>query len=557
MLTNAQANYTCDAECDHDWRPSLSQGIPAMARVRLQEVRLIAAKRVAWRLVSIIVFALIARLVDPTMSRAQISASPVVVTTTNGALQGTVAASVARFLGIPYAVPPVGALRWRLPQPHAPWQGTRDATQFGSICPQPGSGETLPTQSEDCLFLNVYAPFPFHSARKVMVWVHGGTNTSGAGSFYDPTPLVAVGDVIVVTLNYRLGALGFLAHPALQSESGTTGNYGLADQQLALHWVRHNIAAFGGDPHGVTLFGESSGGMNVLSQLVSPPAAGLFQRAIVESGAFLLDTPSLKVSEAQGRGFARAIGCADQSATCLRSKSVAEVLAKQGNPYGGRVAYELATVDGRILPMSQRAALTEGRFHRVPILFGNNGDEGKIFVPPKLSAAEYPSTLAGYAEAVHRPVPRILKAYPLAHYASPTDGAAAAYGDANFVCTNRVVARLLAHQVSAYEYEFDDVQGTAPLGPIHGAELRYLFDVTFLGPIFDGSPATLPAPSQALALAMRRYWTAFARTDSPNQLATSVWQPVPSGTIQLLVAPEPRSTSAAAFVERHKCRYWN
>jgi para-nitrobenzyl esterase len=505
----------------------------------------------------VIAFALLALPVRPATSHAQSNASPVVVTT-NGPLQGTVTASVARFLGIPYAAPPVGALRWRLPQPHAPWHDTRDATQFGAICPQPSSGETLPTQNEDCLFINVYAPFPFHSGRKIMVWIHGGTNTTGAGSFYDPTPLVTAGDVIVVTLNYRLGALGFLAHPALLAESATTGNYGLADQQLALRWVRDNIAAFGGDPHGVTLFGESSGGMNVLSQLVSPQAAGLFQQAIVESGAFLLDTPGLKVAEAEGRGFARAIGCADQSAACLRGKPAAEVLAKQGNPESGRVAYELATVDGLILPVSQRAALTAGRFHHVPVLFGNNAQEGRLFVPADLSAADYPATLAGYAKAAHRPVPGVLKAYPLTNYATPADGAAAAYGDASFACTDRLVARLLTHHARAYEYEFDDdAAGSAPLGPTHGAELRYLFGVTFMGPVLDGSPATLPAASQALSLAMRRYWTAFARTRTPDQPGLPVWQMVPPGNIQMLVAPEPRPSLAAAFVDRHKCGYWN
>ena len=519
---------------------------------------MIARKSGTRRRVSVIAFALIALLIGTGTPRAQDSAAPVIVTTTNGAVKGTATASVARFLGISYAAPPVGALRWRLPQPQAPWQGTRDATRFGAICPQPSSGETLPAASEDCLSLNIYAPFPLQPGHKVMVWIHGGTNTTGAGSFYDPTPLVTAGGVSVVTLNYRLGALGFLAHPALQAESGTTGNYGLADQQLALRWVRDNIAAFGGDPHDVTLFGESSGGINVLSQLVSPPAAGLFQKAIVESGAFLLDTQGLEASESQGRGFARVIGCADQSAACLRSKPAAEVLAKQGNPSDARVAYALATVDGMILPLSQRAALTAGRFHRVPVLFGNNGQEGRMFVPSNLSAADYPGTLAGYAKAAHRPVPGVLKAYPLAAFATPADGAAAAFGDANFACTDRLVAPLLARHVPAYEYEFDDDAGsTAPLGPTHGAELRYLFGVTFMGPVLDGSPATLPAPSQALALAMRRYWTGFARRSSPDQPDLPVWQKVPSGTIQMLVAPEPRSASAAAFVDRHKCGYWN
>jgi para-nitrobenzyl esterase len=507
---------------------------------------------------SLLVAGLIALLIGTGTLGAQISNAPVIVTTTLGAVKGMAAASVGRFLGIPYAAPPIGPLRWRLPQPPVPWQGTRDSTRFGAMCPQPSGEEDLSSASEDCLFLNVYAPFPLHPGHPVMVWIHGGTNTEGSGSFYDPTPLVETGSVVVVTLNYRLGALGFLAHPALDAESGTSGSYGLADQQMALRWVRDNIAAFGGDPHNVTLFGESSGGMNVLSQLVSPPSAGLFQKAIIESGAFLLDTQGLKASEAQGRDFANTIGCPDQSAACLRSKSVSEVLAKQGNPMDTRVAYALATVDGMILPLSQRAALAAGRFHRVPVLFGNNAQEGRMFVPPSLSAADYPGTLAGYAREAHRPVTGVQRAYPLAGFAAPADGAAAAYGDASFACTDHSIARLLARRVPAYEYEFgDDAAGTAPMGPTHGAELRYLFGVTFMGPVLDGSPTTLPAASQSLALAMRRYWTGFARNSSPGQPNLPVWQEVRSGNIQMLVAPEPRPGSAAAFMDRHKCGYWD
>lgn len=519
--------------------------------------RINIASRASLRRACVAALALLDAVIGAAPARAADAASPV-VQTEDGALRGTTQASIARFLGIPYAAPPVGPLRWRLPQPHAPWPGTRDATSFGAICPQPSSGGPLPPQSEDCLFLNVYAPYPLSQDHAVMVWIHGGTNTTGAGSFYDPTPLVTAGDVVVVTLNYRLGALGFLAHPALAAESDTTGNYGLADQQLALRWVQHNITAFGGNPHNVTLFGESSGGMNVLNQLISPPASGLFQKAIVESGDFGLDTQGLARSELQGRGFARAIGCDDQSAACLRGKSTAEVLAKQGNPVSPPVAYALATVDGRILPMSQRAALTEGRFHRVPVLFGNNGEEGQLFVPPTLTAAEYPKTLASYARAARRPVPGVLRTYPLADYATPTDGAAAAYGDANFACTDRRVAAWLTSRVPAFEYEFNDnAGGTAPLGPTHGSELKYLFDVSHMGPVLDGSPATLPPASQALSLTMRRYWTGFAWKDTPEQPHLPVWLPAGQRAIQLLVVPRPRPSTAVAFAARHKCGYWN
>lgn len=487
------------------------------------------------------------------------SGSPMLVPTKDGLVRGAVSGDVVRFLGIPYALPPVGSLRWRLPQPHPGWQKTtRDATAFGPICPQASTGTPLPPSSEDCLYLNVYAPLPLQRGRKVMVWIHGGTNTNGAGSFYDPTPLVTARGVIVVTLNYRLGALGFLAHPAFEIESGSTGNYGLADQQRALHWVRNNIAAFGGDQDEVTIFGESSGGMNVLSQVVSPPARGLFRRAIVESGAFLLDTPPLAESENQGREFARRQGCADQSAACLRSKTADEILARQGSPYGNKVAYELATIDGKILTMSQRDAFTSGSFHRGPLIIGNNADEGRLFVPPDLSAADYPKTLEGYAQSNNRPVAGVLRQYPLSNYTTPYEGAAAAYGDAYFACPDRLIAGWVGAHAPVYEYEFNDnAGGTAPMGPTHGAELRYLFNVTNLGPLFDGSPSALPAKSKPLSLAMRRYWTGFAQRGAPNEASLPVWRSAGSGNVQMLAARLPGMGSAEEFEKRHKCGYWN
>jgi len=486
-------------------------------------------------------------------------AEAVVARAPAGALRGAASGGVARFLGAPYAAAPVGDLRWRPPQTAAHWEGERDATQFGAICPQPDSGAGLPAMAEDCLYLNIYAPFPLAHGRKVMVWIHGGVNTTGAGSFYDPTLLVNEGEVIVVTLNYRLGALGFLALPDLYAESRTTGNYGVADQQLALRWVRDNIAAFGGDPDDVTVFGESSGGLNVLSLLVSPLSAGLFKKAIVESGAFGLDTQDLQASEAQGSAFVTGLGCGARPASCLRSKPVAAVLAAQGDALDGTAVYALATVDGLILPTTQRAALDAGQFQRVPVLFGNNGDEGRIFAPQNLSAADYPATLEFYAQSAGTSQCRIVDVYPLGDYATPTDGAAAAYGDMSFACPDRVLAPVFARYVPAYEYSFDDAPpvAVAPLGPTHGAELRYLFSVSNLGAPFDGDPSTLPRDSQELARAMRRYWTEFARKGEPNGPGSPEWPPVDTGKIQELIAPRPSAQDASAFGARHKCAYWN
>jgi para-nitrobenzyl esterase len=255
--------------------------------------------------------------------------------TANGPVRGLANGAVNEFLGIPYAAPPVGALRWQPPQPPANWPGVRDATQFASHCPQPpgpfGQGST----SEDCLHLNVFTPSHRRAGSHfpVMVWIHGGALVTGESNDYDPTTLAADG-VTVVTINYRLGALGFLAHPALADASGQSGDYGLMDQQAALRWVRRNIANFGGNPHNVTVFGESAGGLSTLSQVASPRARGLFEKAIVESGSYNLTQASLATAEAAGESFATRAGCASQTAACLRNLPVSAILASQDNAAG-------------------------------------------------------------------------------------------------------------------------------------------------------------------------------------------------------------------------------
>jgi para-nitrobenzyl esterase len=240
-----------------------------------------------------------------------------------GLVRGADAAGVRSFLGLPYAAPPTGNLRWRPPQPAAAWSGVRDATKFGPSCPQATMGNPfLPPGpiSEDCLYLNVYTPAARPGAnRPVLVWIHGGGLVQDGARNYDGTKLAADGTV-VVTINYRLGALGFLAHPALASRpGGAAGNYGLMDQQAALRWVQRNIAQFGGDPRNVTIAGQSAGGLSVLAQMVSPGARGLFQRAIVQSGTFALNQQPLATAEAAGETFAKNAGCQDQTAACLRA----------------------------------------------------------------------------------------------------------------------------------------------------------------------------------------------------------------------------------------------
>src|SRR5271166_2211524 len=272
-----------------------------------------------------------------TASAKQSCTEPCAITK-SGVVLGSTVNDVNEFLGIPYAKPPIGDLRWEPPVAFGKFTAPFEATAFGSECTQPG-----PFGSEDCLFLNVYTPAQSKAGQPnpdtssaslpVMVWIHGGGLTAGGGDLYDPTPLVTEGGVIVVTINYRLGVLGFLAETGLDKEHHLLGNYGFMDQQLALKWVQENIAAFGGDPKEVTIFGESAGGQSVYCQLASPLAKGLFRGAIVESGSYVEFQPyftaieTLKTAETtngfapSGNSVAAAVGCSSQTAACLRGVS--------------------------------------------------------------------------------------------------------------------------------------------------------------------------------------------------------------------------------------------
>src|SRR5215475_422830 len=269
---------------------------------------------------------------------APIAVADAVVITQQGRVRGVERSDVRAFLGIPYAAPPIGDLRWKPPQIHAPWPHVLDATKFRGHCAQVPNPTGTPSTSEDCLFLNVYVPNADDDdsqqsktphLRAVMVWIHGGNLTAGESDDFDGSMLATLGNVIVVTINYRLGALGFLAHPALTAESPdhASGNYGIMDQAEALRWVHRNILFFGGDPTRVTIFGESAGGLSVHSQLASPGSAGLFHRAIVQSGAYQLTEPSLTAAETVGTTFATNAACTDQTAACLRALTVEQVLA--------------------------------------------------------------------------------------------------------------------------------------------------------------------------------------------------------------------------------------
>ena len=499
--------------------------------------------------------------------------------TEEGLILGTANPGTLVFRGIPYATAPVGDLRWKPPQRAQRHRGVLDATRFAAHCPQVAGAFGQGSATEDCLFLNVFVPNPLDDHGRgrdnrdddalglhpVMVWIHGGALVTGESDDYDATRLVEQGNVIVVTINYRLGELGFLAHPALTAESPdhASGNYGLLDQQEALRWVRRNILLFGGNPNRVTIFGESAGGLSVHSQLASPGSAGLFQRAIVESGAYQLTQPSLATAETTGRAFATAAGCTDQTAACLRGLTVAQILAAQPGGTSGASP----TVDNKFLTQSVGAAFTSGQFNRVPIMEGANHDEWRLFVGitelqtgAPLPAAAYPAAIQATLGLPAAVVPLFVANYPLTAFASPSLALSALGTDGIFDCNARFVEQKVSQFVPTFAYEFSDPNApqrflppvSFPYAAAHASEIQYVFDL----------PVTAPAPGldasqQQLADAMVSYWTTFARTGQPSSRATPAFPAFSSAadTMQSLVPPRPQPETG--FAADHRCAFWD
>jgi para-nitrobenzyl esterase len=490
----------------------------------------------------------------------QASPSGPVAGTTNGAVRGLASGVVDEFLGIPYAAPPVGALRWRPPQHAARWSGVRDATQFAPHCPQPPTPFGHASVSEDCLFLNVFMPSHQEagSHHPVMVWIHGGALVTGESDDYIPTKLVEDG-ATVVTINYRLGALGFLAHPALADSNGQSGDYGLMDQQAALRWVQRNIAAFGGDPHNVTIFGESAGGLSTLSQVASPQARGLFEKAIVESGSYNLTQASLSSAETAGEAFAVRAGCASQTAACLRGLPVSTILANE-NATG-----YTPNVNSEVLPETLKTAFATGNFNRVPIINGTNRDEWRLFVA--LSELEgNPVTASNYQDMISSTlgVPPAVAAviaaeYPLSAFPSPSIALGAVGTDAIFACPALAIDQSVSRFVPTFGYEFNDENApenflppvSFPYGAAHASEIQYLMDLPTVA-----FPGTLSAPQQQLATIMKAYWTNFAKLGFPFSPGTPFWLPFSNLTqrMQSLVPAIPQTETD--FANTHNCAFW-
>ena len=449
------------------------------------------------------------------------------VRTDRGTLSGVAGDSpqVRVFKGVPFAAPPIGDLRWRPPQPVKAWTGTRAADKFSANCMQrqaggggfpPYGGDRSATEmSEDCLYLNVYTTAASASARQpVMVWIHGGAFTSGAGAIYQGEDLARKG-VVVVTVNYRLGVFGFFSHPELTKESAThaSGNYAFLDQIAALKWVQKNVAAFGGDPSRVTIFGESAGSWSVNSLVATPLAHGLFQRAIGESGAQFTITRTLADAEQAGEAFAKS-----QSAA-----SLAELRAMPADKLNNANGYRTSgTVDGWVFPQDVATIFRTGKQNDVPTLAGSNANEGSIFTQATV-------TLQSFKEQIDRQygpdAAAMIKNYPATTDVEARAAQAASMRDATFGWEMRTWAREQTRtgKSKIYMYYFSQVPplpNAEWLGAQHGAEIPYAMNWP------NGSHSTAvpwSAADKTLADQVSSYWVNFAATGDPNGKGLPVW----------------------------------
>jgi para-nitrobenzyl esterase len=483
-----------------------------------------------------------------------------VVRIDSGWLRGQVTADHVTYSAIPYAAPPAGERRWRPPARPRSWSGVRDATTPSPACPQ-REDEVIVGQ-EDCLYLDVTVPGDARPWKRlpVLVWLHGGGFNTGAAHEFDGARLATTGDLVVVTPNYRLGALGFLSAPGL---GATGGNYGLMDQTAALRWVRRNAARFGGDPHNVTLAGQSAGARAVCAQLASPASRGLFHRAITHSGACDNRVPTLAEAREFGAQATTQLGCASAAdvAACLRERPVAEVvpaLAGVGFTLNGRVADRpWNPVAGTpVLPRQPAEALRNGSAARVPLLIGGTHDEMRSFVSAvtSLTVDQYRAmmvqTFADHADTV-------LAEYPAADFDTPALALATVlsdWGGGIGACpVLRTVEAAAAHQ-PVYAYEFAEDSGQFrddyPMGSYHGLELPYLWDLH----LAQNPYPELNAEQERLSATMLDYWAAFAHTGDPNGPGRPQWAEFGStGTVIGLstsgIAPTP-------FAADHRCDSW-
>lgn len=476
-----------------------------------------------------------------------------IVTAPAGTVRGSTEGEIARFAGIPYAAPPLGERRWRPPAPAPVWDGVRDATGFGAACIQPTShiqtiySADLGRTGEDCLTLNVWTPSTTGKA-PVMIWIHGGALVTGSSkeSLYDGAPLAREG-VVVVSINYRLGVLGWLAHPDLSAESpaGISGNYGLMDQVRALEWVKQNIASFGGDPDQVTIAGESAGGLSVLNLMASPLARGLFDRAIAQS-AYMISTPELKqarhgapAAEAAGATLARTLQA--PSLRVLRSLDAQSLTDRAAQ--GGFATF--GVVDGVVLPRQLVETFDRGEQAQVPVLAGFNSGEIRSL---RMLAPAAPASAEAYEQVIRERyadlADEFLRLYPSTNI---DESILAASRDALYGWTSE---RLVRSQTTAgqdsFLYLFDHgypATDAAGLHAFHASELPYMF-----GTLHKTPPRWPAIPDNAgerrMAAAMVSYWASFVKAGQPVAPSEATWRPYGDDGAYMLFGQAPEAAVA-------------
>jgi len=497
----------------------------------------------------------------------------------DGPIQGKTVGETRSFIGIPYAAPPIDALRWKPPQAVKPWSAPLDASEPGVACIQ--SSEALlggVAQTEDCLRLNVFAPAtPGAEPAPVMVWLHGGGNTIGSANEFIARPELLGGtrpaarmydgasfrsyadrEVVVVTVNYRLGALGFLSHPGLTDEQGASGNYGLMDQQAALRWVQRNIRAFGGDPDRVTLFGQAAGATDSCYQMVSEDAESLFHATVLESGTCgSVNLPELPDAETAGVVLAAQYGCdradAAASVACLRA-TPAEQFARPASA-GEFVPLDLeahAVVDGAFLTEQPRAAIAAGRFAHVPIIIGNTTREASILLARDRALQGEAQYLQGLVWALgsNRAATAALR-YPAMAYTSANDAAIALLTDAMFVCPARRLAAAASRFEPVFLYSFErsvPFERFDGLGASQGVDLFWVWNVW---------PSLSPysADEIGFSVKVRGYWTRLVDGDVNAEGSQPFWQRYEAGTEAELAIDERIETVASQ--RNLRCAFWD
>jgi len=492
---------------------------------------------------------------------------PGLVITDRGAVKGLRAGKTWSFRGIPYAAPPLGKLRWRPPQPAACFRGTLDASAWGPLCPQLDEKDAVVGQ-EDCLQLNVWTPEPRPASPvPVMVWIHGGghvqggaTMQSGTIRIYDGQRLTEKTGAVVVTINYRLGALGFLAHAALTREDphGSSGNLGVLDQLAALGWVQRNVAAFGGDPGRVLIFGESAGGVAVCTLVASPLGKGLFSAAAIQSGG--CNARPLATDEAFGVKVFSGAGCqgAPDPPACMRALPADKLLlaypvkvdvAGKSSGYG-------STIDNYVLLDVPERVIAAGRHNRVPAIVGSTSDETSRSVPAGITTEQAYEAAVALLFPTPAVASQVLAQYPVKDYASPRAAYVALTSDAKFVCTARrallAFAKGQTRPVFRYLLSHRLDNGSAllrSLGAWHGVDVLYMFETLTVGGYRPG------AGDQAVSDAFAGYWSRMAAAGDPNKAGTTAW-PVWSGSDDPhLVLDAPLST--AKGVRTRQCDFWD